>query len=567
MAKIDVTMPKMGESITEGTVIVWLKKPGEAVELDEPLLEIGTDKVDTEVPSPAAGVLAEILVEEGETVEVNSVIARLETDAEAAVSDAPSEAPPAAAAEPEPAAAAPAAEPAAAPSSGGAAVATMAAGEPVQVVMPKMGESIMEGTIITWAKQPGDSIELDETLLEIATDKVDTEVPSPAAGVVVQLLHEEGATVEVGAPIAIIATGDGAAVAPAAPQAPAAPAQAPATPAPTPAPSGDGTAGPIPRHDDEGSFYTPLVRSIAEKEGVSLAQLKTIQGSGRDGRVTKADLMGYLRNRSTTPAPTPAAPAAAPAAPTPSRPAPAPVVATGDGRVEIIKMDRMRQIIADHMTRSKATSAHVTSFAEIDVTNLVRLRESEKAGFMQREGVKLTYTPFFVHAAIDALKDHPLMNGSVQEKEIVVKKDFHIGIAVAIAKTGLVVPVIRYAGQKNIAGLAHAAADLAARARSKQLQPEELQGGTFTVTNVGSLGSIMGTPIINQPQVAILAPGAITKRPVVIEDPNIGDVIGIRHMMYVSLSYDHRIIDGAMAASFLQRYREALEGFSPGYEL
>ena len=293
--------------------------------------------------------------------------------------------------------------------------------------------------------------------------------------------------------------------------------------------------------------------------------MKSIQGTGRDGRVTKADLMGYLKTRGTAAPAAPAAPQAAPAAPRPS--APSTVVSSADGRVEILKMDRMRQIIADHMTRSKATSAHVTSFAEIDVTKLVRLREKEKAGFLGREGVKLTYTPFFVHAAVEALKEHPLMNSSVNEKEIVVRKDFHIGIAVAIGSSGLVAPVIRFAGQKNIAGLAHAANDLASRARSKKLQPDELQGGTFTVTNVGSLGSIMGTPIINQPQVAILAPGAITKRAVVMEDPEIGDVIAVRSMMYVSLSYDHRIIDGAMAASFLRKYREALEAYAPGYEV
>jgi pyruvate dehydrogenase E2 component (dihydrolipoamide acetyltransferase) len=582
MAKVDVAMPKMGESITEGTVIVWLKKPGDTVELDEPLLEIGTDKVDTEVPSPAAGILAEILVQEGDTVEVNTVIARLETDVNAAIETAPAAAPPAAA-KPAPvvAAARVAAPASAAPApvasapTPSAEVATMAAGEPVQVVMPKMGESIMEGTIISWAKKPGDPIELDETLLEIATDKVDTEVPSPTQGVVVQLLFEEGATVEVGTAIAIIASGATAGAAPAPPAAaPAAPQQAaqPAAhgtaqvPAPA-APSGDGAAGPIPRHDEEGSFYTPLVRSISEAEGVALHELKSIHGTGRDGRVTKADLMGYLKTRGAAVPATQAAPApaAAPAAPRPS--APSQVVATGDGRVEIIKMDRMRQIIADHMTRSKATSAHVTSFAEIDVTRLVRLREAEKAAFLEREGVKLTYTPFFVHAAVEALKEHPLMNSSVSGTEIVIRKDFHIGIAVAIGSSGLVAPVIRYAGQKNIAGLAHAANDLAARARSKKLQPDELQGGTFTVTNVGSLGSIMGTPIINQPQVAILAPGAITKRAVVMEDPEIGDVIAVRSMMYVSLSYDHRLVDGAMAASFLRKYRVALEAYSPGYEL
>ncbi len=563
MAKIEIKMPKMGESITEGTVIVWLKELGEPVALDEPLLEIGTDKVDTEIPSPEAGVLTEILVAEGDTVDVGTVIAMLETKVSASDGEAASAAPPAtaaptasaaaptaSAATPTASAATPAAASATAPPAASAA-ASLAAAAPVQVVMPKMGESIVEGTIISWAKKAGDSIEMDETLLEIATDKVDTEVPSPAAGIVVQLLFEEGATVDVGVPIAIIASSSLRVAAPASSAAHSA------------ATSGDGS---IPRHDENGRFFSPLVRSIAEKEGISLTELGAIQGSGREGRITKADIFAHLTTRgAAAPAVVPAVPAAHARAASPS--SASPPASSGGDRVEVIKMDRMRQIIAEHMVRSKATSAHVTSFAEIDVTNLVKLREEEKAGFLEREGVKLTYTPFFVHAAVDALKDHPLMNGSVDGKEIIVRKDFHIGIAVAIGSSGLVAPVMRYAGQKNVAGLAHAAADLATRARTKKLQPDELQGGTFTVTNVGSLGSIMGTPIINQPQVAILAPGAITKRAVVMEDAELGDVIAIRHMMFVSLSYDHRIIDGAMAASFLHRYRKALEMFAPGYEL
>jgi 2-oxoglutarate dehydrogenase E2 component (dihydrolipoamide succinyltransferase) len=286
--------------------------------------------------------------------------------------------------------------------------------------------------------------------------------------------------------------------------------------------------------------------------------------------VTKADVLNYLERRSAALAASPV-PGAPPAAKSPtltvSKPPSGAPAAPADGRTEIIEMDRMRQIIAEHMTRSKATSAHVTSFAEIDVTNLVRLREAKKAEFLKREGVKLTYTPFFVFAAIEALKDHPLLNASVEGTRILVKKDFHVGIAVAVGKSGLMVPVIRFAGQKNVAGLAHAAADLAERARTKKLSPDELQGGTFSVTNVGSLGSIMGTPIINQPQVAILATGAIKKRPMVVEDPVHGDLIGIRHMMFASLSYDHRIIDGAMAASYLQRYIEVMEGFGLEYEL
>ncbi len=583
MARIDVTMPKMGESITEGTVLTWHKKPGEPVELDEPLLEIGTDKVDTEVPSPSAGVLLEIRVPEGETVEVGTVIAVLESDGAAAVQAAP--APAAAVPKVEPAVPAPAeaareAEPPAA-ARPAASVASQAAapvaptGSRVEVVMPKMGESIMEGTVLSWKKKVGDTIELDEPLLEIATDKVDTEVPSPAAGVVTAILVEEGATVEVGTPIAVVMTGAAAVTTVPAPS-PAPPvSSAPAPPtAPIPAAvdPGSGQAappGPIGRESQDGAFYSPLVRSIAEKEGISAFELSAIPGTGTAGRVTKKDVLNYLERRTAALAASPVgAPSAgrqsATAAATPSAPATA---STPEGRVEIIEMDRMRQIIAEHMVRSKATSPHVTSFAEIDVTNLVRLREMRKDEFLRREGVKLTYTPFFVHAAIEALKDHPILNASVEDKRIIVRKDLHIGIAVAIGSDKLMVPVIRNAGQKNVAGLAHAANDLATRARSKALTPDDITGGTFTVTNVGSLGSIMGTPIINQPQVAILATGAIKKRPMVIEDPVLGDVIGIRHMMYASLSYDHRIIDGAMAASFLQRYITVLESYGPDFEL
>ncbi len=434
----------------------------------------------------------------------------------------------------------------------------------VEVSMPKMGESITEGTVLEWHKKPGDPVALDETLLEIGTDKVDTEVPSPAAGVLQAILVPAGETVEVGTKIAVIATEAGAMAA--APQAPAAP-EAPASPGTGSPGTGDGAVmetvsggGPIVRKGGDGRFFSPLVRAIAEKEGLSMQELEAIAGSGREGRVTKQDVLGYLERRRQAP------PAPRPAAPRPTAPQGTPAVLDG-GRVEIIEMDRMRQIIAEHMVRSKATSAHVTSFAEADVTNLVRLRERNKDAFFKREGVKLTFTPFFVQAAVEALREHPLLNASVEEKRIIVRHDLHIGIAVAIGRTGLLAPVIRNAGHMNIAGLARAAADLAVRARSKQLNPDELQGGTFTVTNIGSLGSIMGTPIINQPQVGILATGAIKKRPVVVEDPNLGDIIAVRHMMYVSLSYDHRIIDGAMGASFLKKYVEVLETYDPNVDL
>ncbi|MDA1029380.1 MAG: 2-oxoglutarate dehydrogenase, E2 component, dihydrolipoamide succinyltransferase [Bacteroidetes bacterium] len=588
MAKVEVSMPKMGESITEGTVIEWIKKPGDVVELDEALLEIGTDKVDTEVPSPAAGILAEIRVAAGDTVDVGTIIAIIETDVTVGIGNtAPPQAP-----EPQkaPGQAAPVVSQAAfaasaplAPTMPAPTVAPSPAnGAPkaagmVDVLMPKMGESIMEGTVLVWHKKPGDAIDLDETLLEIATDKVDTEVPSPSAGFVHEILIAEGETVDVGTKIAVIATSvtPSATLSPAAkaPESAAIPSvvAAPVSSATAPATYsmairtdlvGSGDGAPIPRTGPGGEFFSPLVRSIADSEKVSLAELLSLNGSGHEGRVTKADLVAYLSARGKS-----QAPMATVSAPVKVQPSvsyePTPVQASPDGRVEVIKMDRMRQIIAEHMVRSKATSAHVTSFAEIDVTNLVKLREANKEAFLKREGIKLTYTPFFVFAAVEALKEHPIMNASVVGNEIHVRKDYHIGIAVAIGKTGLVAPIIRDAGQKNVIGMAHAAADLAERARSKQLMPDQLQGGTFTVTNVGSLGSIMGTPIINQPQVAILATGAITKRPVVIEDERFGDTIGIRSMMYVSLSYDHRIVDGAMGSSFLRKYVEVMESFGP----
>ncbi|GAB5521408.1 MAG: 2-oxoglutarate dehydrogenase, E2 component, dihydrolipoamide succinyltransferase [Rhodothermales bacterium] len=576
MAKIEVTMPKMGESITEGTVLEWHKQIGDAVEMDETLLEIGTDKVDTEVPSPEAGVLAEILVEEGATVDVGTVIAVLTTDAAEAVSAAPApEAPaePVAEATPEPTdATGDASMETSAPVVAEAASQGSSTGTLTDVVMPKMGESITEGTVLVWSKAVGDEIEMDETLLEIGTDKVDTEVPSPVEGVLAEILVEEGETVEVGTVIARIGSEAGAIAAPApvAAPSPLASAPTPSAPAPTPAApaaSGDGVAAdPVPRRDDDGRFYSPLVRSIAETEGLTMQDMAAIQGSGREGRITKEDVMQYLENRGS--APTPVATPAAPAPARAPRPASAPTIVSGDGgRVEIQEMSRMRQIIAEHMVRSKATSAHVTSFAEADVTNLVAFRNRNKAAFQQREGVRLTFTPFFVHAAVEALREHPIMNASVEGTKVLIKKDYHIGIAVAIDKTGLVAPILRNAGQRNLTGLAHSVADLANRARTKQLQPQELQGGTFTVTNVGSLGSIMGTPIISQPQVGILATGAIKKRPVVIEDPVMGDVIAIRHMMYLSLSYDHRIVDGAMGSSFLQKYVSVLESFDPNADL
>jgi len=469
-----------------------------------------------------------------------------------------------------------------------------AAGEEVEVVMPKMGESITEGTVIAWYKEVGDAVEVDETLLEIGTDKVDTEVPSPAEGVLTDRLVEEGETVEVGTVIALLAAEAeaGSVEAPVQDSPDTQQADEPAAdPDDMPSPSGDGTVseapapapaggGEIKRRGSDGRFYSPLVRSIAKEEGLSMAELESIEGSGRNDRVTKEDVIGYLETREAQPTPS-AKPASAPSPPTPQQQSSSPsapaqrssyTVEEGPSeaelqqqygeRIEVQPMDRMRKITAEHMVRSKATSAHVTSFAEADVTGLVRFREAQKEAFREREGIKLTFTPFFAKAAVEALREHPVLNASVEGDKIVMKKDYHVGIAVAIGDKGLLAPVIRHAGDYNVAGLARKAANVADRARNKELQPEELQGGTFTVTNIGSLGSLMGTPIINQPQVGILATGAIKKRPVVIEDDDLGDVISVRHMMYLSLSYDHRIIDGAMGSSFLRKVVDVLESFS-----
>ncbi|HUF11414.1 MAG TPA: 2-oxoglutarate dehydrogenase, E2 component, dihydrolipoamide succinyltransferase [Rhodothermales bacterium] len=568
MAKVEVVMPKMGESVMEGTVLTWHKQPGDPVEEDEALLEIGTDKVDSEIPSPASGTLAEIVVPEGQTVEVGTVLAVIQTET-GAETESPKPAP--SDAEPEQKASRREEEPL--PEKPEVAdrlpqgSATPVSSTVVEVTMPKMGESVMEGTVLVWHKKPGDKIEADEALLEIGTDKVDSEIPSPTSGIVQEISVAEGETVAVGTRLATIAAegppaSDGAAASSPTPEAADKKSEPPAASAPPPAShGGDGMLeAPIPRRGGDGRFYSPLVRSIARTEGVSSGELAEIAGSGREGRVTKDDILSYVDGRRTSGTRPAGEPARQAQAASPTQVGTQPDSSSTASRVEVIEMDRIRQVIAQHMTRSLATSAHVTSFTEADVTNLVRLRDAQKEAFEAREGVRLTYTPFFVKAAVDALKEHPLLNASVEETKIIVKRDFHIGIAVAIEKTGLVVPVIRNAGGMNISGLAHAASDLANRARSKQLQPDELQGGTFTVTNVGSLGSLMGTPIISQPQVAILATGAIKKRPVVKEHPDLGDVIAIAHMVYLSLSYDHRIIDGAMAASYLQHLVGNLEG-------
>ncbi len=684
-----VEMPALGESVTEGTVTRWLKSVGDTVEVDEPLLEVSTDKVDTEIPSPVAGTLEEILVEEDETVEVGAVLARIgdgsggggsdsggsaqsedtaqdeqddepaEQDEEPQQDEEPAEQDEAPAEQPsseapveaeQPSGDAPAAsggpaegteqpeqqdEPAPEQSSGG--------GGGTEVVMPALGESVTEGTVTRWLKAEGDAVEVDEPLLEVSTDKVDTEIPSPVAGTLQKILVAEDETVEVGAPLAVVGDGSGAAPEPEAEQAepeakPAEPEAKPAEPEPEPAepepaepekpqdekpqdeepqdekpqdeevpeestqpspqateaqeekasepepaqaPAG-GQDGPRderreasaeqptsqsqapaaspsgPSSGDAAGYVTPLVRKLASEHGVDLSALT---GTGVGGRIRKQDVLAAAEEakKAADPAPEPE-PAAAPAASAPSASSSsgtkAPAVAAQRGTTE--KMSRMRKLIATRMVESLQVSAQLTTVVEVDLSKVARLRGRAKVSFEQREGVKLSFLPFLALATVEALKAHPKVNATIEDDTIVYPAQENLGIAVDTEK-GLFVPVIRDAGDLNIAGLARKIADLAARTRSNKVTPDELGGGTFTLTNTGSRGALFDTPIINQPQVAILGTGAVVKRPVVVTDVDGDETIAIRSMMYLALSYDHRLVDGADAARFLTTIKERLE--------
>lgn len=441
----------------------------------------------------------------------------------------------------------------------------------VDLVMPKMGESIMEATILKWHKNPGDAVRMDETVLEIATDKVDSEVPSTAEGVIEEILYNVNDVVPIGTVIARIKTGAGAAATAPEPQPTASaaapqPASSQPQPAAHPAPSVNQT---VTASAGGNRFYSPLVLNIAAQEGVSMSELETIPGTGNEGRVTKKDILQHVSNKRSGKAPAPAATPSQPQAHPQQQqmvipmnkvePSEAPVPYSGN--VEIIEMDRMRKLIADHMVRSKHTSPHVTSFTEADVTNLVMWRNKVKKEFEKREGTKITFTPLFIEAIVRCIKKFPLINSSVDGNRIIVKKDINIGMATALPSGNLIVPVIRNADQLNLVGLAKQVNNMADSARNNKLKPEDISDGTFTLTNVGTFGSLMGTPIINQPQVAILAVGAIKKRPVVVETPH-GDSIAIRHMMYLSMSYDHRIVDGSLGATFLTAVANELENFN-----
>lgn len=417
-----------------------------------------------------------------------------------------------------------------------------------ELVMPKMGESVAEATIIKWLKKPGDSIELDEPVLEIATDKVDSEIPSPVAGILEKILFDEGQTILVNGVIAIINT-SAEASAPSSAPAPVAAAKAPeVVAASAPASSVVESIG---SKSESGRFYSPLVRNIAKEEKISMQELDSIPGTGKEGRVTKDDLMNWLSNRKPGQTAIPAAAAAS------TKVAPAVSMNAGD---EIIEMDRMRKLIADHMVMSKAVSPHVTSFVEVDVTNMVLWRERVKKDFEKREGEKITFTPIIIEAVARAIKDLPMINVSVSGTSIIKRKNINIGMATALPSGNLIVPVIKNADTLSLVGITKSVNDLATRARANKLSPDDISGGTFTVTNVGSFGNVMGTPIINQPQVAIMAVGVIKKKPAVLETPQ-GDVIAIRHMMFCSLSYDHRVVDGSLGGSFIRKVADYLEAF------
>jgi pyruvate dehydrogenase E2 component (dihydrolipoyllysine-residue acetyltransferase) len=532
----DVIMPQMGESIFEGTITKWLKKPGDTVQRDEPLFEISTDKVDAEIPSPAAGVLSEIKIAEGNTVQINTVVGVIgEADGQPAT-PAPAQAP---------AVETPAQTPAKTidPPSVASSPAPASSSD---VIMPQMGESIFEGTITKWLKKPGDTVQQDEPLFEISTDKVDAEIPSPAAGVLSEIKVQAGTTVQINTVVAVISgAAGGAKAAPSTPLAPVSIAQTVAEP----------DAETEAAESGERVRSSPLVRKIAKENNLDLRQ---VPGTGSAGRITKEDILSHLaKGAPAAPAPKPAAPAPAPAAAKPAAP-PSPVATVGD---ELVPLTRMRSIIAQRMVDSKRTSAHVHTVFKIDMSRIVRLREKEKSKYEQRNGVKLTYMPFISRAVIATLRKMPIVNASMEGDAIRYHKNINLGIAVAL-DWGLIVPVIRQAEDKSFLGIARAIVDLAERARGKKLKPEEVGSGTFTITNPGIFGEQFGTPVINQPESAILGVGGLFKEPTVVTDESGSDSIAIRNIIRLTLGFDHRIIDGADAGKFMAELKKYLENWS-----
>lgn len=542
--KIEIPMPKMGESVMEGTIIKWHKKVGDTIKKDEVLLEISTDKVDTEVPSPAEGIVESLLFNEGDTIEVGKTIAvigsgsvseikNLEIKEEKEVSKEVKKREP---------------------------VKANSGGNMIDIPMPKMGESVMEGTVIKWHKKVGDSVKKDEILFEISTDKVDTEVPSPAEGIIAEILVKEQETVGVGVIVAKLSSSGEVLIQ----QQPKVEdvvmhdmiAQAAAS-------------VPVTEHKDvpivnESSnkiesdrFYSPLVLNIARKENISFNELEKIQGSGLGGRVTKNDVLRYLDQRGKSVQTTEVKEAKLPE---PQFEKPKFDTSFISGQVERIQMDNIRQKIMQHMVISRDTSVHVTALIEVDVTKIYNFLKQNKENYFKREGVKLTYMSFISHAAVKALKQFPLVNSTIDGTTILQKRFVNLGIAVALEPNGLIVPNIKNAHEKNVLGLAKAINEIAERARTKKLSPDDISGGTFTITNYGVFGTIFGTPIINQPEVAILGVGAVVKKPVVVEVDGV-DAIAIKPMLYLTLAHDHRLVDGMLGGNFLKVIKDTLESF------
>ena len=545
-----VTMPALGESVSEGTVTRWLKAEGDHVNVDEPLLEVSTDKVDTEIPSPVAGTLQKIVVQVDQTVPVGAELAII---ADGAAAPAPvAAAPVAAPVVPTPAPAPVAAAPVTPPPAPAAPTAT---GAGTVITMPALGESVSEGTVTRWLKNVGDLVAVDEALLEVSTDKVDTEIPSPVAGTLLAIDVAVDTTVPVGARLGLIGAANGAAAAPA-PVVAAPVVAAPVTPPPAPVVAAPVVAAPVtppapvasaPVSQPADAYVTPLVRKLASELGVNLAQ---VTGTGIGGRIRREDVEALARPAATV--------ASAPVASAPTSVKP-PVVAVSPLRGTTVTMSRLRKVIAARMVESLQVSAQLTTVIEVDVTKIARLRDRSKASFEAREGVKLSFLPFFAVAVCEALKQHPVLNSSVEGDQITYHGAEHLGVAVDTER-GLLVPVIANAGDLNMGGIARKIADLAARTRDNKVTPDELGGGTFTLTNTGSRGALFDTPIINQPQVAILGLGAVVKRPMVVRGEDGGETIAIRSMVYLGLSYDHRVVDGADAARFLVTLKERLEG-------
>ncbi|CAN7501528.1 2-oxoglutarate dehydrogenase, E2 component, dihydrolipoamide succinyltransferase [Mycolicibacterium frederiksbergense] len=577
---ISVQMPALGESVTEGTVTRWLKQEGDTVAVDEPLLEVSTDKVDTEIPSPAAGVLTKIIAAEDDVVEVGGDLALIgeagessdEASAEESTGSDSGDSAPAEEAEPEPEPEEEAEEEAPAAAAAPAKPAASGGGDATSITMPELGESVTEGTVTRWLKKVGDEVAVDEALVEVSTDKVDTEIPSPVAGTLLSITAEEDDVVPVGGELAKIGSADAAPAAsepepePAPkeepkeelkPQAESKPEPKP-TPEPEPKPEPKPEPEPTPAAEsapsgDGSPYVTPLVRKLATENGVDL---NSVKGTGVGGRIRKQDVLAAAEDKK---APAPAAPAAsAPAAAAPAKPAAAPALAHLRGTTQ--KANRIRQITAKKTRESLQTTAQLTQTHEVDLTKIVALRAKAKASFAEREGVNLTFLPFFAVAVVDALKAHPNVNASYNEdsKEITYYDAEHLGFAVD-TEQGLLSPVVHNAGDLSLGGLARAIADIAARARSGNLKPDELSGGTFTITNIGSQGALFDTPILVPPQAAMLGTGAIVKRPRVVVDDNGNESIGVRSVAYLPLTYDHRLVDGADAGRFLTTVKRRLE--------